>query len=130
MDDLLTSIQFRIADGTLLPASYYATMDRNAALDARDGDEFAAEWTRLFKEVERRWSEAPISAEARATAEVIRRESFLAVSRATGQHEIASYVSDDLDLIVRSRLLGMAEPLVTTLWDCYDRCRFPRPPFE
>jgi hypothetical protein len=60
--------------------------------------------------------------------EDIRRESFLAVSRATGQHEIASYVSDDFDLIVRASLIGMTEPLLDRMWEVYERGEFPVPP--
>jgi hypothetical protein len=124
----LTSVLSRIADGTLLPAAYYSRLDCDAALDARDGAGFDAEWVRQSKEVERRWAEAEVSAEARALGEDIRRESFLAVSRATQQHEIASYVSDDFDLIVRGRLVGAAGGFLSQLWSVYERGEFPRPP--
>jgi hypothetical protein len=123
----MTSVLLRIADGTLLPASYYCQLDCDAALDVRNGDEFDAAWVLQYEEVERRWTEAAYSAEARTLAEDIRRESFLAVSRATRQHEIASYVSDDFDLIVRGRLVGVEGGLVGLLWDAYDRGEFPRP---
>jgi hypothetical protein len=124
----MTSILSRIAEGTLLPASYFGQLDCDAALDARDGDEFDAAWVRQYEEVERRWAEAAVSAEARTLAEDVRRESFLAVSRATRQHEIASYVSDDFDLIVRGRLVGIEGDLLGRLWEVYDRGEFPRPP--
>ncbi len=44
--------------------------------------------------------------ETAALSEDIRRESFLTVSRATTQHEIASYVSDDFDIIIRGSILA------------------------
>src|SRR5262249_13009394 len=98
-------------------------------LDARESDAaFDAEWVRQAEEVERRWAKLAVSAEAVALAEDIRRESFLAVSRATRQHEIASYVSDDFDLIVRGRLAGAAGGSRGQLWGVYERGEFPRPP--
>jgi hypothetical protein len=124
----MTSVLSRIADGTLLPASYYRQLDCDAALDARDGDEFDAAWVRQYEEVERRWAEAAVPAEARTLADDIRRESFLAVSRATRQHEIANYVSDDFDLIVRGGFVGVEGGLIGQLWGAYDRGQFPRPP--
>jgi hypothetical protein len=60
-------------------------------------------------------------------AEDIRRESFLAVSRATTQHEIASYVSDDFDLIVKAAILGLDDPFLSTMWDAYARNEIPAP---
>jgi predicted membrane-bound mannosyltransferase len=66
-----------------------------------------------------------MTAEIRELVGVIRRESFLAVSRATRQHEIASYVSDDLDLIVRARLVGASSGFIGELWEAYDRGEFP-----
>jgi hypothetical protein len=130
MLEWLNSILSRIADGTLLPAAYYGRLDCNAALDARDGDaEFDAEWSRQFEEVECRWAAATVGAQASAVVEDIRRQSFLAVSRATRQHEIASYVSDDFDLITRGRLTGAESAFLNELWAVYERGEFPCPPF-
>lgn len=129
MDEWLASVRARIADGTLLPAEYYARLDCDTALDARDTDtSFDAAWGRHYAEVDQRWAATAASAEVRALVEDIRRESFLAVSRATGQHEIAGYVSDDLDLIVRGRLVGLKAEFLEKLWSVYERGEFPQPP--
>jgi hypothetical protein len=127
----LNSVLTRIADGSLLPAAYYGRLDCDAALNARDGDAtFEATWAGQAEEVNGRWAEAVVGADARWLAEDIRRESFLAVSLATRQHENASYVSDDFDLIVRGRLLGTADGLLGRLWAVYERGEFPRPPLD
>jgi hypothetical protein len=129
VDEWLNLILRRIAEGSLLPATYFAELDCDAALDCRDRDEaFDASWVRLYEEVQRRWARASVAVNLRTLAEAIRQESFLAVSRATGQHEIASYVSDDFDLVVRGRLVGLADPLLDQLWRVYDEGKFPRPP--
>ena len=97
----------RIMDGSLLPPDAVQSLDHDLILDARDGDaEFEAEWTRCYNEIEAKWPEADVAGETAALAEDIRRKSFLTVSRATEQHEIASYVSDDFDIIVRGSILG------------------------
>lgn len=128
MVEWLHSILTQIADGTLLPATYYAKLDCNRALDARDSDAaFDSEWGRLSKEVASRWEALTLDAETRALAEDIRRESFLSVSRATKQHEIASYVSDDFELIVKGRLVGAECSFLSLLWDIYQRGEFPSP---
>lgn len=129
MVDWLKSVLSRIKDGTLLPAAHYGQLDCDAALDARDRDsEFDSEWVSLSEEIEGKWAATTVPPEVSALAEDIRRESFLAVSRATQQHEIASYVSDDFELIVRGRLLGMEGSFLRQLWAVYDRGDFPRPP--
>jgi hypothetical protein len=127
VEEWLNSVLARIRDGTLLPEPYYVRLDCDAALKARDDHEFDAEWVRHLDEIDRLWASAAVTAEARALAEDIRRESFLAVSSASQQHEIASYVSDDFDLIVRSRLVGARARFLDQLWDVYDRGEFPRP---
>jgi hypothetical protein len=125
----LASILSRISGGELLPTAYFSELDCDAALDARDGDSgFEAAWVRLYKQIERRWNEATISESLRSVAEDIRRESFLAVSRATRQHEIASYVSDDFQIIVRGRLVGETDLFLEQLWCVYERGKFPSPP--
>lgn len=129
MREWLNFVQSRIADDSLLPIVYYHDLDCDAALAARDRDAaFVAEWIRLFEVVGRRWDAVEVAADLRLAAEDIRKESFLVVSRATRQHEVASYVSDDLDLIVRDRLVGTECRLLGRLWAVYERGQFPCPP--
>ena len=127
--DWLNLVWARIVDGTLLPAEYFGSLDCDAALDARDGDDaFVRAWMSQFEEVEKLWQTTGVGDSARKLAEVIRREAFLVVSRAAKQHEIASYVSDDFDIIVRGRLLGLPRRFLDRLWEMYERGEFPVPP--
>ena len=128
MVDWLNLVLSRIADGTLLPAAYYSQLNCDDALDARDEKNFDTAWVEQSAAVERQWAAAEIEPEARRLAEDIRRESFLAVSRATGQHEIASYVSDDFELIVHGHLVDITDGLLGKLWAAYERGQFPHPP--
>jgi hypothetical protein len=79
----------------------------------------------VHAEIERRWPAPIIGDDLRSLADDLRRESFLAISCATRNHEIASYVSDDIDLIVRGKIVGINDPLLSSLWEVYDRGEFP-----
>jgi len=50
---------------------------------------------------------------------------FLAISEATGQHEITSYVTDDLELILDSRQCDIENEFVDRLAESYSRGDFP-----
>src|SRR4051812_44347962 len=118
----LEDILSRVADGSLVPADYYRALDRDAALDARDSDEdFESAWLTLRERIEAAWASSRVSDVEGDAVERIRREAFSAVSRATSQHELAGYVSDDLDLIARGRVLSIDEPLLSWLWASYDQ---------
>ena len=113
----LESILSRIADGSLLPSGYYSDLARDSALDARDSDQsFVASWAATHEQIQKAWAICPITARQHDLIEHIRHAAFLAVSRATSQHEIASYVSDDLDLIARGVALGLTRPTLEWLW--------------
>ncbi len=91
MEVWLSAILSRIEDGTLLPRDYFRELDCDVALDARDSDtSFGADWVKQLELVDAKWADTSIPDELKNLAEDIRRKSFLAVSRATEQHEIAS----------------------------------------
>lgn len=120
LDDLLAGIR---ADEFVRP-EYYAELDCDAALDQRDahaGSDSA--WADVYKATELSWREVP--AEICGLVDTIRKEAFLVVSRATAQHEIASYVSDDFDLLSRCRILRIEHPLLNQLWQAYSCGSFP-----
>jgi hypothetical protein len=123
-----TEILARIMDGTLLAPAVVAALDHDGILDERDSDAaFEAEWTRCYNAIENQWRSAEVNHETTTLKDDIRRESFLSVSRATTQHEIASYVSDDFDMIVRGSILGLNDRFLNSLWDAYDRNEIPTP---
>jgi hypothetical protein len=127
----LEDILARVDGGSLVPTDYYRTLDCDAVLDARDSDgEFESAWLALREEIEEAWMFMPVSAAVSDTITRISREVFAAVSQATSQHEIASYVSDDLDLIARGKVLGLSNPLLSWLSEAYDRGHFPTPPWR
>ena len=117
----------RIKGGALLPLALIGALDHDVILDVRDGAvDFEAQWTRCYNSIESRWQEGNLDKDTAATAEAIRREAFLSVSNATSQHEIASYVSDDFDIMVRGSILGVNDEFLNGLWGAYSRNEIPR----
>jgi len=123
-----TEILTRIKDGSLLSPAMISGLDHDTILNERDGDaDFEARWIRCNNQIEDQWRFADVKQEMTSLIEDVCRESFLKVSRATTQHEIASYVSDDFDLIVRGAVLGMNDDFLNRLWDAYHRNEIPSP---
>lgn len=130
MEEWLRKVLADILDGRLLRPDYFKHLFGEEAMSARDEDDaFNLALAGIGGQIEARWSQANVG-ELRQLLEDIRRESFMAVSGATEQGAISSYVSDDFDLIVRGRLLGLSSPLLDELWAVYERGEFPVPPFR
>lgn len=122
LDVLLAGIQAH----AFVRADYYAALACDDALDQRDlPGRFDSDWALVYEATRARWND--VSTEVRFQSDAIRREAFLIVSNATGQHEIASYVSDDFDLLSRCQVLGIVHPLSEYLWKAYQSGKFPVP---
>lgn len=127
---MLAFLQQRLAQinqGQLLSASYYAQLNSAALLDARDHDDaFAEAWQLAFDEVEALWQERT-NAGLEALIVEIRKASFLLVGRASTQKEIASYVSDDMELLAKAQALELQSAWLEQLWRAYQDGRFAYP---
>lgn len=112
-----------------LVSSFNELNDWDAILDERDKNpDFESAWRKCFDEIERAWEKAAVSSEVSLMIETIRCEVFLDVSRATNQHEIASYVSDDFDIIARSSVLKWNDSFIEHLWNTYQSGEIPTSP--
>jgi hypothetical protein len=127
--DWLISLEERIRNGTLLPAKYYADLDCDNMLDLRDGDEFEEMWMKHSTIINELWLASAMNKDTLKQLDKIRKTAFLLVSKATAQHEIASYVADDLELIVKAKLLGAKYEFIEVLFCVYENGQFPAPPF-
>lgn len=117
-----------IDNGTLLGPATFENVDCDAAVDALDNSpEYEAEWLKLKDTVDRAWEMAAPSTVICDLAERIRKHVFLVVSATSNQHEIASYVSDDFDLIVRGRVAGVQSAFLERLWAAYQAHGLPSP---
>lgn len=122
LDILLTAIR----EGTLIPEAMFVRDDLDEILDQRDEPNFEGPSLECSERIAAVWdSEARDEALNNAVNEVCK-ESFLVVSRATTQHEIASYVSYDFELIGKSIALGMNDSYADFLLESYSRGEIPR----
>ncbi|WOO43079.1 hypothetical protein [Rubellicoccus peritrichatus] len=121
LDTILESILKR----TYLSDYCFASKDLDGILDRREDEGFEKEWIDSHKRIEAKFSDSNLSEETKEKIEEIRKESFLATSRATEQHEIASYVSDDFDLIAKNIALGLADPFIDSLFEKYIQDKLP-----
>lgn len=102
-----------------------ASTDWDDILDQRDRPEFESFWMRCFDKIETEWNAREVPPESAALVGNLRRDAFLSVSRATNNHEIAAYVSDDFDLIGRGLILGSNLEGCEKLWNSYQQGQIP-----
>ncbi len=122
----LRSALSRIETGALLGPAFFARSDADRLLDERDGDaSFAAAWREAHDATAAAWATADVPAATASLAERIRKAAFLRSSLASHQHDIASDISDDFELIVRDRILGLDDAFVARLLASYEANRFP-----
>jgi hypothetical protein len=97
---------------TTLSALSQEEMD--GILDVRDAAPFDSSWCALNEIVGEidRYPEA--------------KDTFIQISTATHQHEITSYIADDIDLIFRAENKGIDTPFLRYLADCYSKGIIPR----
>ena len=90
----------------------------NDLLDLRDASPFSTAWLSARAEI----PEGPPPTQLK--------EIFIAVSQATDQHEIASYVADDLELIFNAQQNQSDHPFVKQFAESYAQGHFPYQPGE
>ena len=123
----LQDIQNAIENGNVLAPDRIAALDHDAILDARDDRGFSETWMRSFKAADGAWSQFESAAKLESQLEEIRRASFMVVSNATGQHEIASYVSDDFEIIGKAAATATSDAFIESLWSAYTSQTVPCP---
>ena len=126
-----TQLLAEIANGDIPLAEVFSSADCDSLLDKRDSDaSFDATYRKIWD-----LNEEHKTTLNRDPTEDIRKQSFLAVSNATEQHEIASYVSDDFELIAWESLALVDNEIPKSgskfpewLYSQYKSGTFPRPP--
>ena len=131
MKETLLILKQMIGERRLLSEQLLAAYDWDDVLDTRDRDEdFEAQWLRVHSEVNKLLRVEKVESEVQQLAADIRRESFLAASKTTNQHEIASYISDDFGLIAGAVMTDYDDPWLNGLWMAYKGQGLPKPPIE
>ena len=91
---------------------YLNNQDLDGLLDLRDEPDFEESWLE-------------VNAVLAPSSSPLSQSVFLQISEHTNGHEIASYISDDLDLIYRAHKEGYESRFVTHLESSYKSGIFP-----
>ncbi len=118
IDELLQAL----SANQLLNSELFAEQDLDAVLDLRDSEPFDSAWIASFNAIASQWQAADMQPTA---VDALRQQAFLHASRHTQQHEIASYISDDFELIGKMLLLQLDEPFIAHLLHEYQQQRLP-----
>lgn len=99
--------------------------EQDAMLDLHDQKAFDAEWVRVDKGVKQHEAKQQLSEEDKNAIDELREATFKKTYQVTGNGELASYVSDDFDLIARALLVDYNDIWLDALWAQYQTGNFP-----
>ncbi len=112
----------KLESGRLIGRPLMEPEDIEAALDARDGQNFDSKWVSLSDEIEKRKNLEP---EQENALEKIRELAYKAAYKTSNHADFAGYVSDDFDLIGNAILLEISDTWLAGLFAEYIDGRFP-----
>ena len=117
--DTIQELINKIQNEKLLSATIFLGCDLDEILDVRDSESFEKDWLQCFKKIKNKLEKSPLTKPQIDLIDKLREVSFMAVSNATKQHEIASYISDDFELISKAALLGGSFEYAENLLNVY-----------
>ena len=124
----LQEIRTAIDTSSVLKPSNIGSLDHDEILDARDTEaSFEDQWVQAFEKVNVAWEQFGQADDFEKLIEEIRHASFMAVSKVTHQHEIASYISDDFEMIAKASVTETVDPFILAMWSAYQRQEIPGP---
>ncbi len=123
---MLKTLLTQINSGNCINKIAFDSIDLDTILDCRDLPPFDSNWVKCYNEIENELVKNPLSNEDLSTIDIIREKAFKAVSSLTSQHEIASYISDDFDLIAKSMALSSNNAFATVLYKSYCDGKIPQ----
>ena len=125
MNPTLEQFQSAVTNGLISWKAVAAVPDADASLDARDGDPFDGRWVSENEAVQDLTSSNTVDLATAAVIDDVSHNSFVAVSRLTDRHDLASYVSDDVRLLAEAISVGHESPWLSALLERYLRGTFP-----
>ena len=118
---VLEALLQKIDTGVLFTSSRFKNVNLDQILDTRDNSAFENAWLATYESVNQQFAGfLETCPEALQTIEKISKNVFLAVSEITQQHEIAAYVSDDMELIAKALLVDPTHEFINALLDAYE----------
>ena len=101
---------------------FFDNVDIEQYLDERDSDPFDSIWINNFNRVKA----LVFSKEQLETINEIREMCFKSALRATGDSDLASYITDDIEIIIKDMIYdNNNEWTITDLWASYKNKKLP-----
>ena len=126
--DLFSSTLHKINSGLWLPANSFAGLDLDSILDMRELETgFDARWMQAFDVVEAAWQQRKSSKTEQQKLASVVEAAFKACSHASKGHDIAGFIADDIELMLKASLLGLHLDFIANLWLCYEAGHIPSP---
>jgi hypothetical protein len=121
--NILNRLEAHVLSGRL-DFKFLSDVDCESSLDDRDSPPFDSKWVEEFNIVSDIFSNKYRTKEDEERIERIREVVFEKVSNITGG-EIASYISDDFELIAKAALIGYDSSWVGALLESYMNRKIP-----
>lgn len=118
----------RLVFADAFPAAATLTLTQPAyetLLAARETDDFAEPWTRAYERSQAAFRPLGADPSTQARLTTVREYVFKRVYTHTQVADLASYVSDDVDLLLRYVLTALPSPWVNALWLHYAQGMIP-----
>ncbi len=118
-ENALKKIENLVFGGEMPSEQALSGNDFDDLLDARDASEFASPWTTAYDATSKLYTEYNSLQSEKVRIDKVREHIYKRVYNRTEVSDLASYISDDFDLILKSLLTGIENDWVNSLWLSY-----------
>lgn len=118
---MLDKLKEKIKNDEIINMSFIEDCDMDELLDMRDDDEFDSEWMRVYNVL----NKINIGVSEKQIIDSIREKSFLKAYSLSESSDIASYVSDDFEIICKACIYGYDDKWLNSLIMSYAKNKFP-----
>jgi hypothetical protein len=130
IEEALQKIE-RLVFADELPAADALNRDEyDTLLDERDADEFAMPWTDAYELSKGPFKQIGADKDLKARLDKMREHVYKRVYNQTKVSDLASYTSDDIELVLRYLLTRMSSSWVNALWLSYKEGAIPSGPLS
>jgi len=125
IEEAFSSIESLILNDVLPYTETGEAGNYDSLLEARDSDEFATPWADAYDVVSKLYKESDINQDIRDRVNIVREHIFKQVYNKTKVSDLASYISDDFELILMCLVTKTQNSWVNALWTSYQDKNIP-----
>ena len=119
VEEAFAKIESLVLEDALPYSEALSEKNYDGLLDSRDSNEFATPWTNAYNTINKIYRGTDINQDTRNRVDKVREHVFKRVYKVTEVSDLASYVSDDFDLILRCLITRTQNSWVNALWLSY-----------